>query len=430
MEAVYQYIWKHSLWKLYADSVLSDGRKVCIISPGIHNRDSGPDFSDACIETEDGKWAGNVEVHIRASDWYRHGHDTDPAYDSVVLHVVAEDDARVCRRDGSEIPVIVIKASDSFLAAFESLSSPYGGKPICGAVLEDMPGIQRSQWLERMLIERLQTKGEEILRTLDFFKGDWEQACFTVVARALGFGLNAAPFETLARSVPLNILAHHSDDAVQLEALLFGQAGMLDMSSRIFDEYYQLLCREYIFLSRKYSLRPVKDVLLWKYARTRPANFPHRRIALLASYALGGFRMLHTIIEAGDDIDRLRTLFMRDLSSYWRTHFSFDSESTTKGGALTRQSCALMIINVAVPLNYAYGMYTGNDSCLDASYALLSGLHAENNSITRGWTSAGMLPGDARESQALLHLHRAYCREGRCLECGWGHRYISEQLRR
>lgn len=414
---------------MYADPVLADGRRVSILSPGVINRDAGPDFSNARIRTDEGDWAGNVEVHLKASDWYRHGHDTDRAYDSVVLHVVADNDMRVFRSDGSEIPVLVIKASDAFLAAFRSLSENKGPTPACAMIFEEMSPLHKRHWLDRMLVERMQTKSTDILRTLEFFKGDWEQTCFTVVARALGFGLNAAPFETLSRSVPLRILAHHSDDPVQLESILFGQAGMLDMSSRIFDEYYQLLCREYIFLSRKYSLRPVGKELLWKYARTRPANFPHRRIALLASYLLGGFRMMRTIIESGDDIERLRLLFMQDLSTYWQKHFSFDETSVTKGGALSRQSCELMIINVAAPLNFAYGIYTGNDGCRDAALSLLASLKAENNSITRAWTEAGMEPKDAHDSQALLHLRRTYCSEGRCLECGWGHKFVSHTLR-
>lgn len=398
------------------------GEPVSIISPGVLNTDAGPDFSNARLRIGNTEWCGNVEIHVKASDWYHHRHDQDPAYDSVILHVVAVDDRKVCRSDGSSIPQVLVSFPESFYRIYSSLADNIGGvrcQHLLPSLLESDP-LSVSAWLETLAVERMQAKASRILDELRNGAGDWERTCFVTFARGLGFGLNSEPFEILARSIPLKCLARHSNDSLQLEALLFGQAGMLDTSVHIFDEYYQLLCREYFFLARKYGLRPM-NAGLWKYARTRPGNFPHRRIALLAKAVEGGFSMMSDIIAAGADIERLRSIFDLRPEGYWRNHTGFDMEAGTPGGGLSPASTDLLLINVASPLLYAHGATYGDADAAETGLDIWCLLKSENNIKTRQWSSAGIGCENAMRSQGLLQLSKEYCDKGRCLDCRIGH---------
>lgn len=428
MEQFYQYIWQHSLWQHFADSRLVDGTPLKVLSPGLPNGDAGPDFFNARISAGGNLWAGNVEIHVNASDWMRHRHDGDPAYDSVILHVVGVDDMRIRRADGSEIPQLLISAPPSIMEAYGQLTAPGESKP-CDSLFPSLSPLHRHEWLSRLGIERLQSKAKNALRILESLSGDWEQTCFTLLARSLGFGLNSEAFEVLALNTPLSVLAHHSDNILQLEAILFGQAGMLDPSVRIFDEYYQLLCREYFFLARKYSLRPPLKASQWKYARTRPANFPHRRIALLASLMEGGTHSLMSrIMDADGEIDALELIFRHSVSSYWNTHFSFDSASAWKPGLLSRGSLDSICVNAVAPLLYAYALHTSDATLADKAVAILYSIPAEKNSVTGGWKMRGVGSSSAFDSQALIHLYKNYCSLSRCFECRWGQRVFRNKI--
>ena len=278
MEKMYQYLWRTAA--LGRDFHLTDGRMLHLVNPGNQNFDAGPDFSNARIRVDGMQWAGNVEIHLRASDWYHHGHDRNPVYDQVMLHVVGVNDRSVTRKDGSMMPTLVFNVPEEAQRLYVSLTSPVAEKIRCAASISKIPRLTLEDWLESLALERIQEKATRILDENDNLRGDWEQTCFVTLARGLGFGLNGVPFEILARSLPLKFIRRHSDNLFQIEALLFGQAGMLDSSCRIFDDYYQQLCREYYFLARKYSLKPMQTSV-WKFARTRPQNFPHRRIAFL-----------------------------------------------------------------------------------------------------------------------------------------------------
>ena len=414
MEKLYHYLWMSRMFgRKLTDA---DGAEVEVIDPGRHNTDSGPDFFNSKIKIGGTEWAGNVEIHVRASDWFRHGHDSDPAYDNVILHVVGLSDRRIHRPDGSLVPQAEIAMPEGFYRTFLSLSSGIDSVR-CGNMLA---GLAVTDWLESLSVERIQTKGERVAAILETTGFDWEQACFVMIARALGFGLNGEPFELLARSLPLRVLHHHSDNPLQLQALLFGQAGMLDSSLHIFDEYYQLLCREYYFLARKYGLRPMRGSM-WKYARTRPQNFPHRRIAFLSKACEGGFAMFSKMTGCGSDIDALRGLFSWRLDGYWHDHFSFDTEARSAADTLSEASVTLLIINAVAPLVYAYGSMRGDYDMAERALDILSMLPAENNSITREWGALGMRASDALRSQALIHLRKEYCDTRKCLYCRFGH---------
>lgn len=420
MEELYQYLWKSRMFGRRLRE--SGGEAVEVIDPGRHNHDSGPDFFNSKVRIGGVEWAGNVEIHVRASDWTRHGHDSDPAYDNVILHVVGISDQRVRRSDGVVIPQVEVTLPESFFRVYSGLSAPETDIR-CAAGLASLSPLVVTDWLETLAVERLQAKAERVLTVYRNCGNDWQQTCFIILARSFGFGLNSEPFEMLARSLPLTVLHHHCDNPLQLQAILFGQAGMLDSSRHIFDEYYQTLCREYYFLARKYGLRPM-DRSVWKYARTRPQNFPHRRIAFLSKACEGGFSLFSDLIGSGADETKLRSLFQWRLDGYWSRHSSFDVEQPSQPAAFSAASVTLLIINAAAPLIYAFSSVMGNPDMGEKVASLLSSLPAEGNGVVRRWASLGLGADDAFRSQALLHLKKEYCDARKCLYCRFGHQLL------
>lgn len=425
MEVLYQYVWKHRL--LGRSMKLISGESVEVLSPGRLNTDAGPDFSDARLRINGTEWIGNVEIHVKASDWFRHHHDTDRAYDNVILHVVAINDMAVKRSDGSEIPTVEALFPEAFFNIYLSLSENINGIN-CAGRLSDISDLAKEDWLESLAVERMHAKADRINGIADALGGDRESACFIALARALGFGLNGEPFEMLARSIPLKFIVRHSDNLLQIEALLFGQAGFLDTSIHIFDEYYQLLCREYFFLARKYSLRPLRRDI-WKYARTRPGNFPHRRIAFLASMLYGGFSLFSRILETDADAEKARLFFSGRLEGYWETHSDFDIEGPRCGEALSRTSIDSLLINLVAPLIFASHGARGDYEKAELAFDLWQNLKAENNAVTRQWSALGLTPQNAMRSQALLQLRKEYCDASRCLDCRFGHALLRKASR-
>lgn len=421
MEMVYQYMWKH---RLIGEKATTDGRRVEVISPGRHNSDAGPDFYGARIRIGGEEWGGTVEVHVKASDWHRHGHESDPAYDNVILHVVGINDARIPDRRGGFIPQVVVSFPEPFIHMYSRLAEKIS-EVACSDRLCSLPEFTITSWLETLAVERMQQKSRRIIDTLTLVEGDWERACFITFARALGFSLNSEPFEMLARSVPLSVLAKHSDDIMQLEAILFGQAGMLDQSVNIFDEYYQSLCREYGFLARKYGLRPMRRDL-WKFSRTRPQNFPTRRIAILARALHGGFSLLSRILDRHCDGETAAELFAWKIEGYWETRFDFDRPASGLSPKLADTAASLLVINFIAPLLYAYGSWRGDVDMAERGLDIWRDTDAENNKIIRTWKTCGINCDDAAQSQALIQLHKEYCDRNRCLDCQFGHALLRD----
>lgn len=425
MEIIYHYIWHNMI--LGRRIATRDGRIIEILFPGRHNDNAGPDFLDVRLSIDGQQWIGNVEIHVKASDWFRHGHDKDPAYGNVILHVVAIDDTTVKMPDGRILPQISATLPERFFTTYAALAEKIKAVR-CASGLGEIPNLIVEDWLSALAAERLQAKASRLLEYNSQLGGDWEQAVFTLLARGLGFGLNGLPFEILAKNLPLRILYHHSDNLMQIEALLFGQAGMLDATNNIFDEYYQQLCAEYAFLARKYSLRPI-SLSLWKYARTRPQNFPHRRLALLAQAIHCGTRFSSELLEAKGDYDRLYNLFSWQLSGYWHEHAGFGSDARDSSSlpALSKGSRNLLMINVAAPFYMAYSRISGDFDAGELAFDLLASLPGEKNTKIRMWQSLGLHANDALHSQALLHLHDEYCDKGRCLECRLGHHLLRRE---
>lgn len=420
-----QYVWKHRLWRS-EDMVTNTGKKVRVVDPGLLNTDAGPDFFNAKIEIDGHMWVGNVEMHYRATDWKRHRHDSDKAYDSVILHVVAKDDAPVRRTNGELIPQLVLEVSPQFNADYASLVGATIEVP-CATKIKQVPHLTIVEWVEGLAFERLHGKVERIHQLLDSFNGSWEDVCYVTLARNFGFGINNDAFERLARRTPLRLLGKHSDSVLQIEALLFGQAGMLDAQKLGMDSYYNQLCTEYAFLSNKFQLTPMEKES-WKLFRIRPQNFPYRRIAMLAQFIEGGFRMMNRILETEGEKE-MRALFEVELSGYWTKHYTFGKPNERATATLSRSSIDIILINTVAPLLYAYGELTGNYEMTDKAIKLLEDLRAESNSIVSHFVAYGIDCPDALTSQALVQLKREYCDARKCIYCKIGHHLLSKAAR-
>lgn len=425
MEKLMQYVWKHRLWRS-EDMVTNTGKKVRVVDPGLLNTDAGPDFFNAKIEIDGHMWVGNVEMHYRATDWKRHRHDSDKAYDSVILHVVAKDDAPVRRTNGELIPQLVLEVSPQFNADYASLVGATIEVP-CAEKIKQVPHLTIVEWVEGLAFERLHGKVERIHQLLESFNGSWEDVCYVTLARNFGFGINNDAFERLARRTPLRLLGKHSDSVLQIEALLFGQAGMLDAQKPGMDSYYNQLCTEYAFLSNKFQLTPMEKES-WKLFRIRPQNFPYRRIAMLAQFIEGGFRMMNRILEAEGEKE-MRALFEVELSGYWTKHYTFGKPNERATATLSRSSIDIILINTVAPLLYAYGELTGNYEMTDKAIKLLEDLRAESNSIVSHFVAYGIDCPDALTSQALVQLKREYCDARKCIYCKIGHHLLSKAAR-
>ena len=403
---------------------LDSGERVRVIDPGTLNRDSGPDFFNAKVKIGEKTWAGNIEIHLKASDWNRHGHSADPAYDNVILHVVAVSDTQIKRRDGSTLPQMRVTLPENFYKTFAYLTQ-VNSEIRCGSGLRLVDALRRADWIETLSIERLQHKATRIEESLRKSNGDWNAACFATLARGLGFGLNGIPFEMLAESINLNHLRRHSDNIVQMEAIFFGQAGLLDPMLFKGDMRYQIMCREYQFLARKYSMHPIPKTA-WKFSRTRPQNLPYRRIALLAKAMTESPDLLNRIIETEGDEDLLRPLFKWSVDPYWSRRMTFGSDAQTEANppSLSEGSINILLINVAAPLLYTYALLHSDHNLKEAAIGILTGLPPEKNAIIRSWQQLGINAKDAGDSQALIHLKKEYCEKHECLRCRFGQQVL------
>lgn len=421
-----QYVWQHRLW-IAGSLRTEDGRRVSIIDQGLLNKGAGPDFFKASVKIDGQEWVGDIEIHVRASDWHRHGHDGDPAYDSVVLHVVGVSDCRICRRNGEEIPQLTMPCSPDFSQRYHALvNNPLGDLP-CAAEVGSLPHIYLSDWLTSLAYERLYHKTDRILATYQDSDGDWRNTAYITTARALGFKTNSDPFERLARALPLRRLMKHRDSPPAVEGMLFGMAGLLDAQTDNPDGYVQQMLAEYKFMMAKFGMEPPES-LGWKMARMRPHNFPHRRLATLAEMVMyDGFALAHKVPEV-QTVDQARDLFRFELRGYWSRRFNFGDENCHTVRALSEDSINILVINVVVPLMYAYGLIYGQDNYTERAMELLRQVKAENNYITRIFQAAGLPCNDAFTSQAMIELRTNYCENRKCLYCRIGHRLLAAKV--
>lgn len=407
--------------------LLTDGRVAEVVQPGVLNHSSGPDFSFARMRVDGKVWAGDVEMHRRASDWFRHGHDGDSGYDAVILHVVCEDDGMVCKKNGEHPAQVVMRVPEVFGQVLEALCAegePYLRCGLAKGFLGGLQGVLRDSWIEALLTMRYSRRAEGVKALLDRLHGNWRQTAFAVLARSLGFGVNGEAMEALAASVPLSVLERHSGNLFQLEALLMGRAGLLpEKGDEAPDDYCRRLVAEYGFLGRKYGLEPLCE-LGWKLRRVRPANMPQRRVALLAAFCAGGFTLLDDLLGCDGGVKGVMGLLRRGVSDYWQGHYGFGRVTGgAKGalsGGLTGSSRELVCINGVVTLLYAYGLYEKREELCAMAEELLGELKAEATADTRMWREQGFEVRCAADSQALHFLYGEYCSANRCAECRWG----------
>lgn len=422
-EDLMQYVWQHKLW-LQSKVTTVDGRRISVINPGQRNPNSGPDFSNASISIDGCLWVGNVEIHVKASDWHRHNHDGNPEYDTVILHVVERDDTIVYRSNGEPIPQMRLPCNENLHKHYNDIVGRSDIDLPCAAFIAEMPTLHTLSWIDNLAYERLYQKTDRINGIMQRLNGDWESTAYITIARALGFGINGDPFERLALSLPLIFIGKHSDSLTSIEALLFGQSGLLD-DDRAFGDYVARLRQEYSFLAHKFGLkRP--DNILWKMSRMRPANFPHRRIATLAAMLAGGFRMMSRILEV-KSFDEAVALFSPQLSPYWSLHCNFNPGGRPTSTALSHGSIAGLAINAIVPLQMTYGLAHGDNKLTDRAVNLYHSLPGEKNTIVSLFERAGLKAKDAFTSQALIQLRREYCEKHKCMDCRIGHRYLASK---
>jgi hypothetical protein len=395
----------------------TEGEPLEILSPGNHNTHAGPDFLDARLRIGGTTWAGNVEMHLTASEWLRHGHQTDAAYGNVILHVVMEEDQPVLRNDGSRIPCLEMRnlVPPGIAATYLRLLHNEHWIP-CHNLFHTVPPMTRTLWLDRMLVVRLEQKTAVIKEALERNNGDWEETFYQTLARNFGLKVNAEPFEMLARSLPQRVLARHKDNPLQLEALLFGQSGLLPDAT---DEDYPLaLKKEYDFLRKKYNLTPLEAVQ-WRFLRLHPGNFPTIRLAEFARLTAQSAHLFSRILEVEEQAG-IEALFNVKLDGYWLTHYTFGNESPQKTKSLGKEAIRLLTINTIVPFLFLYGKMRGEEAHKDKALHLLEALPPERNAILEGWQRLGVEPPSAYQTQGLLQLKNVYCDAKRCLACGIG----------
>jgi hypothetical protein len=420
-EEFLHYIWKTRFEKKTITAV--KGEKITIVKAGEQNRDSGPDFFNAMLRIGDTTWAGSVEVHVRSSDWAKHGHDRDQAYDNVVLHAVYEYDAPVFRPSGEEIPAVELKGHipEKAYAAYLDFLNNHLWIPCAGEI--GGAGMAFSgQHLEKLCRERINKRALQIRQLLSENKGDWNQAFFESLAGTLGTRINKEPFEMLARNTPVQLILKTRSSLTALEALLFGQAGFLQ--NGFTEEYPNLLGIEYQHLKRKYNLTNM-PVHLWKFLRLRPVNFPTVRIAQLAAIYHHHPLPFGTIID-NNSPEKWYELFNVSVSEYWKTHYHFDTLSGRNEKRTGQDTLDLILINTVIPFIYCFGLVHGNGESAESAFKTLSSLAPENNSIIRNFNYFGMELSNAMQTQGALELKKHWCDQRRCLDCGIGQELLKK----
>jgi hypothetical protein len=415
-EKLLNYIWFSRLYFEEQQTLL--GQAVRIISPGIPNSDSGPDVFNAKIEIDGRQWAGNVEFHVRASDWHRHNHDGKHDYDNVILHVVFEADEQIFSQSDNPIPTIVLQYPASILEKYQTLTQ---NALFCPIRFDQIDPFRLNQWIDRLLIERLQSKTERISQILHNNQNNWEQAFYVTLCRAFGFGINSDAMQQVAQSLPLNTIMHHRDSIEQIEALLLGQAGFLNNIENP-DAETTLWQREYKFLSNKFSLKPT-DGVYFKFLRMRPASFPTIRLAQFAMLLHRHDHLFSKVLN-NLNIKTLREIFTVKASDYWTSHYRPNQTAERHGCTLSRSSIDLLIINTVVPFLFLYAQMSQDADLQEKTLDLLHQLRAESNSKVAKLTSLNFPCPDAYTSQALIQLHDNYCLRKDCLRCQIAHQYL------
>lgn len=422
-EEFLQYIWENKLFD--SDELkTADGENLEIIHVGKRNTDSGPDFFNARIKIDKTIWVGNIEIHKKSSDWFNHNHQTDNAYNNVILHVVETYDQKITRNNGEEIPVLLLKYPEHLKTNYQNLLNAKTWIA-CENQFHKIDPILLQFGFNRLMIERLENKTEEIIHRFQQNNHDWNETFYQMLAKMFGFKVNAIPFEMLAKSVPLNILAKHKNNLFQLEAILFGNSGLLN--EQLFgDEYFINLRNEYSFLYQKYRLKGIESHL-WKFMRLRPVNFPTIRISQFAALIYRSSGLFSKILEI-ENLDELIQLFNIKASEYWNSHYRFNKISQRNlEKELGESSVNTLIINVVIPFLFVYGEKQNKENLKNRALEFLEQIGPESNSTIEKWAKLGIKSNSAFETQALLQLKNKYCERKKCLNCQIGVKLVQNR---
>lgn len=420
-ERLLQYIWQFQYLNTQQLQTV-DGAALQIIFAGEWNSNQGPDFSQARIKINNTLWAGEIELHLKSSDWHRHHHSSDKNFDKIILHVVWENDVPIIDGQGNELPTLELQhlVSSLLLNRYEKWMSQPTFIP-CGYEIATVPSMVWQSWKERLLVERLEQKSGAVVEQLALTNNNWEEVFWRMLCRYFGTPVNSECFGQLAASIPVNLLAKNKQQLHQLEALLLGQAGLLNDH---FKEHYPLLLqREYLFLQKKYQLKPINKAPM--FLRMRPVNFPTVRLAQLAMLVHQSAHLFSKIKET-TDIPALQKLFDVTANDFWNYHYTLHEMSELNPKKLGSQMTNTLLINTVVPVLYAYGKSLGNESYCDRAFTLLEQLPPEKNNITKIFTDLGMENKHAFDSQVFLQLHKHYCKEKKCLECAVGNAILKK----
>ncbi len=419
------YIWKTGQWDISCLKT-TDGRPISILQKGRHNDLAGPDFLEAIVEIEGARWAGSVEIHLRASDWLKHKHSGDPLYHNVILHVVWEEDTRILREDGTEIPCIALRnrISKRAVNTYHKLMLSSDWVP-CAFGLAQVTPLRMRSWMDRLMVERLEARKIQFQLLKEAYNNDTARIFFTVLFRNFGFGVNHKAFDEIARHLDYRIILKHRNERTDIESLLFGMAGFLEYPE-IPDDYTLDLYRRFSHWKKKYGLIP-RNKNHMHFFKLRPPNFPTIRLAQLAYFMHKHDNPVSSILEFTME-DEFKKLFDIRVSDYWQHHYNFGkARKRAISGKLSPGTIRLLLINTIIPFLYYYGVDTGRQKYLNRAMRIAQALPPEHNHIIRKWRANGVLPESALDSQALLQLKRYYCDAKRCMQCAVGHGIIRSE---
>jgi hypothetical protein len=417
-----QAIWKNR-WFTNKTYTTQSGKDIKIHFPGYYNTGQGADFTEAKIEFDGLLWIGNIEIHVKASDWYLHEHHTDPNYNNVILHVVKHNDKKIINSKGLVVNTVEIEYDVSIETQFNQLINS-SSNIACSDKIKSISSLRLAHCLTQLAAERMEERFQKINKQLKDLNNDWESVFYFNFVRSFGFGVNNIPFEQLSKSTPIIIVSKHCGNLNQIEALLMGQAGFLHPP--YIDDYHQSLATEYSFLQNKFSLKPMQSSM-WRFMRIRPANFPTLRIAQLSSLLNLSPRIFEQCIQF-TDLSSLQTFLTTNTSLYWESHYVFGKQHDRIIKHLGAIAISLLIINAILPVMFAYGKVKAKPVLCERALNFLEEMNPEQNNIIKQWTEIGITPKNALESQALIELETRFCQQHRCIKCNIGQHLCQTHL--
>lgn len=391
------------------------GESLKIVDTGKYNPNEGADFENAIILINGKSYKGHVEIHLKSSDWLKHKHEQNPKYQNIILHVVWENDIAPTNNMPTCVLELKGRVNSTLLQNYKRLITNRNFVP-CSNLLANVENIFVLATWDKVLVERLERKSEKVRRLWLATQQDWQETTYRLLAESFGFKINALAFQKLSWQTPLKIFLKHQDNLLQIEAILFGQAGLLHENFQ--DEYAQTLQKEYRFLQHKYNLQPIQTQE-WNFLRLRPANFPTIRLAQFAQILHKNHNLFSSLLYA-EDLAALQKVFEIKVSDYWQKHYHFGKASKRLNYRLGESSFHGLVINTIVPLHFCYGKLYQKPEYIDKAISFLEQLPVEENHIVEEWKKLGMHPCSAADSQALLELYHNFCTPKRCLSCTIG----------